>query len=77
LVSKIRKNLAQNIRYLRKLRDLSQEALGFKCGMSNVYISRIESGDFAVSIDTLARIAKALKVEPYELLKPKEWKDVE
>lgn len=69
MVNKIRKTLARNIRHHRKLCNLSQEALGFKCGMSNVYISRIESGDFAISIDTLARLSKALKVKPFELLK--------
>jgi len=36
--------------------------------MSNVYISRIESADFAVSIDTLSRLAKALRIKPYVLL---------
>lgn|GEM_PF-7002040 len=36
--------------------------------MSNVYISRIESGDFAINIDTLAKIAKALGVKPSVLL---------
>jgi transcriptional regulator with XRE-family HTH domain len=70
VVSKIRKTLARNIRHFRKLHNLSQETLGFKCGMSNVYISRIESGDFAVSIDTLDRIAKALGVKPGLLLEP-------
>jgi transcriptional regulator with XRE-family HTH domain len=69
VVSKIRKTLARNVRHYRKLQNLSQETLGFKCGMSNVYVSRIESGDFAVSIDTLARIAKALKTTPDVLLK--------
>ena len=44
--------------------------MGFKAGMSNVYISRIESEDFAVSIDTLDRIAKALGVKPSILLEP-------
>ncbi len=66
----IRKTLAQNIRHFRELQNLSQEGLGFKAGMSNVYISRIESEDFAVSIDTLDRIAKALGVKPSILLEP-------
>ncbi len=74
VVSKIRKTLALNIRYYRKLQNLSQETLGFKCGMSNVYISRIESGDFAVSIDTLDRIAKALGVKPSLLLEPEAYR---
>jgi len=44
--------------------------------MSNVYISRIEAGDFAVSIDTLARIAKALGVKPNVLLEPEAFRQV-
>lgn len=48
---------------------LSQEALGFKCKMPDVYISKIERGVLNVGIDNLERLAKALKVDPDLLLK--------
>ena len=70
MATEIRKILANNVRFYRKKLGLSQEMLGFECGMSNVYISRIESGDFAINIDTLARLAVALKVKPPLLLEP-------
>jgi transcriptional regulator with XRE-family HTH domain len=77
VVSSIRKIVAKNIRNYRKALNLSQEAVGFRCSMPHVYISKVESGQVSVGLDNIARIAKALKVEPYELLKPKEWKEVE
>ena len=67
-----RKIVAQNIRYYRQKLDLSQEALGFKCNMTNVSISRIESAKVGVGIDALTRIAKALKVPVYQLLMPEQ-----
>ena len=45
--------------------------------MPDVYISKLERGILNIGIDNLEKIAKALKVEPYELLKPKEWKEDE
>jgi len=54
---------------MRKSLNLSQEALGFRCSMPHAYISKVESGQVSVGIDNIARIAKALKVKPFELLK--------
>jgi transcriptional regulator with XRE-family HTH domain len=62
--------VAENVRYFRKRLGLSQEALGFKCKMPDVYISKLERGILNVGIDNLEKIAKALGVTPSQLLEP-------
>jgi len=55
---------------LRKERGLSQEALAWEAGVARRYMTRIEGADTSTGIDVIARIAKVLKVEPDELLRP-------
>lgn len=61
-----------NIAYYRNLREMSQEQLGDKLGFEQSYVSRIERAGVGISMDTLCDIAKALNVEPWQLLKPKD-----
>lgn len=61
-----------NIAYYRNLRGMSQEQLGDKLDFEQSYVSKIERANVGISMDTLCDIAKALNVEPYLLLKPKE-----
>ena len=67
--SNARKILASNVRSIRLKMGLSQEALGYRCKMPDVYISKIERGVLNIGIDNLERLAKALKVKVDELLK--------
>ncbi|MGH7238103.1 MAG: helix-turn-helix domain-containing protein [Candidatus Saccharimonadales bacterium] len=76
MVNPIRKIVAKNIRNYRKELNLSQEALGFRCSMPHVYISKVESAQISIGVDNLARIAKALGVKPSELLEPEGWRKV-
>lgn len=66
----IRAILAANVRRLRAEKGMSQETLADLAGIDRTYVSAIERRVYAVSIDKLASIAKALKVEPYTLLRP-------
>jgi transcriptional regulator with XRE-family HTH domain len=61
--------LAKNMRRLRSIRDLSQEALAHEAGMNRTYLSGVERSERNVSIDNIARIAKGLRIEPWKLLK--------
>lgn len=63
-----RKQLGQKVRKLRKKLGISQEELGFCAGVHRTYIGSIERAEQNVSIDTIHKIAKALKVSPKELL---------
>ena len=47
-----------------------QEKLAEKCNLSPRYISDIENANGNIPIDTVQNIAKCLKVEPYQILKP-------
>jgi transcriptional regulator with XRE-family HTH domain len=70
VVANIRTVIANNVRFFRKKLGLSQEALGFKCNMPDVYISKLERGILNVGVDNLEKIAKALGVQPGLLLEP-------
>ena len=59
----ILKRVGKKIREIRKNRGLSQEALGEKAGLSSNYIGQIERGQKQVTLTTLARIAKSLRID--------------
>lgn len=56
------------IRTHRQAAGLSQLQLADRAGIDNKTVSRAENGVFAVSIDQLARIARALGISSSELL---------
>lgn len=61
--------IKNNIRNGRKILKFTQLQLGIKSGLSKDYIYDLEAGRRTPSIDALCKIADALKVEVYELLK--------
>jgi transcriptional regulator with XRE-family HTH domain len=61
--------LAKNMPTLRKAQGLSQEALAYEIGIHPTYLGSVERAERNVSIDNVARIAKAFAVEPWKLLK--------
>lgn len=64
-------NLSYAIGYYRKRRGLSQEKLAEQLGISRQHLAAIEAPnmDRGLSLDLLLRIADALEIEPYLLLK--------
>jgi transcriptional regulator with XRE-family HTH domain len=65
----IKATLGKNIKFLRSQRDFTQAVLAEKAGMSIIFLSSIERGTKYPQPDILARIAKALEVEVFELFK--------
>lgn len=61
--------LAHNVRTIRQEVGLSQEELGYRAGLHRTYISSVERAERNVSIENIFAIAKALGVEPGELMK--------
>lgn len=59
---------ANNVRAIRRVNDISQEMLALDASISRVYVSDIEKGKRAVSIDVMGDIADALGVELVDLL---------
>ncbi|MBO1264879.1 helix-turn-helix transcriptional regulator [Proteiniclasticum sp. SCR006] len=65
-------SIGDNIRKYRKSGKLTQKDLGEAIGISNTYLSDIETGRTNPSIKTLKKIAKALDISYIELLKDTE-----
>jgi transcriptional regulator with XRE-family HTH domain len=65
----LRDILAKNMRRLRAEHGLSQEALAHECGINRTYLSSVERSERNVSIDNVARIAAALGVDAWVLLR--------
>ena len=74
-VEKLRKILSANIKKYRAEMGLSQEKLAELVSLSDQTINDIEGCRSWVSDKTLVKIAKALKVEIYQLLFPKTEND--
>lgn len=63
----IRQLIGLRIKQLRRARELSQEELSEKVGISSKYLSSIERGKENPTLDTFIRLALALNVEISEL----------
>ncbi len=61
-------DIGKRIRTLREGKGLSQGDIEKRSGLLRSYISRVEGGYTAPSLATLGKFAKALEVEPYQLL---------
>jgi len=66
----LRDILSQNIKRYRNYRNLSQAEFAEKIDISIPFLSDIENGKKWGSPSTLVKIAEALNIAPYELLKP-------
>ena len=55
-----RERIGQRIASLRKLAGMTQEELAFRAGIQRTHLGRIESGKYAVTLETLQAIAEAL-----------------
>lgn len=66
----LRSILSENIKNRRKQLNISQSKLAEMINMSSNYVTDIETQRTWVSDSTLVKIASALGVEVYELLKP-------
>ena len=63
------KVFADNVRYYRTQVGLSQEAFAEKCGLHRTYISAVECYRRSISLENIQRIADALGIETYKLLR--------
>ncbi|AVN60088.1 transcriptional regulator [Mesoplasma entomophilum] len=61
--------VAANLKKIRQAKKLSQEQLGFRCGISKNYISDFERGKRNITIKVFQKIVEGLEIQPEELLK--------
>lgn len=63
--------LAVNLRRIRANLGLTQEALADEAGLHRTFVGSVERSERNISLDNIERLAKALKVETWELLRPR------
>ncbi len=68
----LRDRVALNIQDLRRARGLRQEELALRAGVNRGYMGKLENSKYAVSVDILEKIAKALAVDPSALVAPRD-----
>jgi transcriptional regulator with XRE-family HTH domain len=57
-----------NVRRCREEAGLQQKELAERAELSPTYLSRVERGEINISVVNLAKLARALEVEPASLL---------
>ena len=60
--------IGKHIRYVRRIKDISQASLAKKVHVSEGWIGRIERGIFMPNIKLLIKIARALQVKVKDLI---------
>ncbi len=61
-------DIGKRLRRLREAKRLSQGDIERRSGLMRSYVSRVEGGFTVPSVATLEKWAKALEVQPYQLL---------
>lgn len=59
----------KHLQNLRNEKGLTQDVLSEKAGMDRSYLSEVERGLKAISIEKLYQLAQALEIELWELMK--------
>lgn len=66
----LRDLIAKRLRELREAAGLTQGELADSAGsLSRAYLSEVERGEKSLGVETLGRLARALGVDPVELLR--------
>jgi transcriptional regulator with XRE-family HTH domain len=61
--------MAINVRRERRERELTQEELAYRAGLSARYLGSIERATVSASVTVLGRLAQALRIDPCELIR--------
>lgn len=62
------KDFGSRVRELRLAKKLSQEDLGFKADLHRTAVSFIERAQRSATLETIEKLARALGVEPADLM---------
>jgi len=69
MMTKISKKLGQNLKRIREKKNMTQGDICRATGFDRGYVSRVENGEKNPTLLNLEKIAKALGIEPSELIK--------
>lgn len=64
-----RVSFGKRLRYLRKQKGLSQEALAHEAELDRSYVGGVERGEYNISLLNICILAAALNLPPAELLR--------
>ena len=65
----LQRRVGRKLRDYRQQQGLSQEAFAAKLGVHRTYMGGLERGERNLTLRSLERIAKRLKLDPLELLR--------
>jgi len=65
---RVQTRFGRRMRAVRTAKKLSQEHVALECGLSQTYISEVESGKRNISLQNIYRIAHALEMTMAELM---------
>lgn len=71
-MNNLRTIFSQNLKYYRIKKNLRQEDVAEKVGLTDKYISDLERAKFSPSLETIEKIANALDMDAYLLIKENE-----
>lgn len=63
-------DFGNRVREVRAERDISQEELARRAGLHRTAISFIERAERSATLETVEKLARALRVEPADLMPP-------
>lgn len=66
----LQRTFGHNLRTYREARGLSQEAFADVLGVHRTYMGGVERGERNLTLKSVERISKRLKVPPLDLLQP-------
>lgn len=69
LAMDLKKTMATNVRRTRHAKEMTQEELADRAGLSARYLGSIERAAVSASVTVLGRLAQALDVDACELIR--------
>lgn len=67
--SNINTAFGKHIAKLRKMQEISQEELAFRCSVHRTYIGALERGEKSPTLNTIEKLAKGFNMPMVELFK--------
>jgi transcriptional regulator with XRE-family HTH domain len=58
----------QNLKAIREGKNMSLLDVSYNCSLDDSHISKIEQGEFNLTLGTMLELAKGLEIHPSELL---------
>lgn len=66
-------DLGGTVRDVREENEMTQTGLASACDLHRTHIAGIEKGRLNITLESLAKVAHALKVKPSQLLSRAKW----